>query len=108
MPYPALSIDGVHEKIGLPLCKSQAKLIVEKSSRSPFGRGEETIVDVNVRRTWQLDPRQVKIENREWSTSLDILLSRVKVELGCDATKNVTCEFYKLLLYEPGGFFKVS
>jgi len=36
------------------------------------------------------------------------LLSRIQVDLGCDVAQEVSCELYKLLLYEPGGFFKVS
>ena len=47
------------------------------------------------------------IHNPEWKEELDSLLLEVKDELGCDLTRNVSCQLYKLLLYEPGGFFKV-
>ena len=107
MPFPALKIEGIPDTIGLPMSGSQAKSIIEKCSLAPFGRGEETIYDTNVRRSWQLDPSQFAIHNPEWKKELDSLLLEVKDELGCDLTRNVSCQLYKLLLYEPGGFFKV-
>lgn len=105
---PVLTINGLPDKVGLPVCQNQAKQIVEKCSRAPFGRGEDTVIDTNVRCTWQLDPMQFSIKNSEWSEQLDALLVDLKTELGCDTTQDITCELYKLLLYEPGGFFKVN
>jgi hypothetical protein len=107
LPFPALEILGIPGKIGLPICDLQAKRIVDKCSRAPFGRGEDTVVDTNVRCTWQLSPTQFSIGNPAWERELAALIGRIKIELGCDAAQDVTCELYKLLLYEPGGFFKV-
>ena len=104
---PALTINGLSETVGLPICQYQAKQIIAKCSRAPYGVGEETIVDTDVRCTWQLDPTQFCIENSEWSDQLDSLLVNLKTELGCSDTQEITCELYKLLLYEPGGLFKV-
>ena len=83
-------------------------MIIASSSQAPFGRGEDTIVDTSVRRTWQLPPMQFSINNSQWTGQLQALLNRVKDELGCDPNMTVTGELYKLLLYEPGSFFKVS
>ena len=107
IPHPGLEIRGVDGKIGLPLCQSQAKDIIEECTRAPFGRGEKTIVDTSVRCTWQLEPEQFSIGNPLWSAKLDALVDQVKVELGFIGTQTVVAELYKLLLYEPGGFFKV-
>lgn len=107
LPFPALQVNGIPEKIGLPINSFQVGKVVEKCSRAPFGRGEDTIVDTSVRCTWQLNPSQFSIGNRAWKKELMSLVSRVKTELGCDATQDVSCELYKMLLYEPGGFFKV-
>lgn len=107
LPFPALEIDGIPGKIGLPVTEHLAKKIIDKCSRAPFGRGEETILDTSVRCTWQLSPDQFSIRNPAWTLALNDLLGLVKIELGCDAAKNVSCELYKLLLYESGGFFKV-
>ena len=107
LPIPALQVTGMAEKIGMPINSMQVEKVVEKCSRAPFGRGEDTIVDTSVRCTWQLNPTQFTLGNRAWKKELQSLVSRVKTELGCDASQDVTCELYKLLLYEPGGFFKV-
>lgn len=106
--FPVLKINGIPGTIGLPICDSQAKEIINQSSRAPFGRGEETIVDINVRCTWQLGPTQFSINNPGWGQELNRLIKQVQEELGCDSSQNVTCQLYKLLLYEPGGFFKVT
>ena len=106
MPLPSLSVAG--RIFGLPLCEAQARNLIELASRAPFGRGEETIVDTSVRCTWQLSPSQFTVNNPDWQESIQTLLARVKADLGCTASLTVTCELYKLLLYEPGGFFKVG
>ena len=108
MPLPSLSVSCIQDGfLGLPLSDAQAKVVVDSCSLAPFGRGEETIVDINVRRTWQLSPTEFSINNVEWQKQLQELLDRVKADLGCDPNMTVTCELYKLLFYEPGGFFKV-
>ncbi len=109
MPLPSLSLASAPDDIlGMPINNSQAQLIIASSTQAPFGRGEETIVDTSVRRTWQLSPTQFSINNSQWEKQLQGLLNKVKDELGCDPNMTVTGELYKLLLYEPGGFFKVS
>ena len=108
MPLPAISLAGEPDTIlGLPLCEAQAKHLIELASRAPYGKGEKTIVDTSVHCTWQLDPGQFSINNPRWEKSLQVLLDQVKLELGCNTEMSVAGELYKLLLYEPGGFFKV-
>ena len=120
MPLPAITLTGEPNTIlgtltgepntilGLPICEPQAKQLIELASRAPFGRGEQTIVDTSVRCTWQLNPGQFSVTNPRWEESLRRLLEQVKTELGCNTKMKVTCELYKLLLYEQGGFFKVN
>ena len=108
LPLPALRVDGVDGLVGLPMCSSQARAIIEQCSQAPFGRGEETIVDTTVRNTWQLNPAKLTILNPEWEERLEALVSQVKEELGCASSAGVTYQLYKLLLYEEGGFFKVG
>ena len=108
LPLPALRVDGVDGLVGLPMCSSQARAIIEQCSQAPFGRGEETIIDTTVRNTWQLNPAKLAILNPEWEERLEALVSQVKEELGCAASAGVTYQLYKLLLYEEGGFFKVG
>ena len=108
MPLPAIKLAGEpNTVVGLPLSEAQTKQLIELASRAPFGRGEQTIVDTSVRSTWQLNPTQFSITNPQWEKKLQLLLPRVKTELGCDPKMKVTFQLYKLLLYEPGGHFKV-
>ena len=114
---PVIKIEGIPETIRQSIDEPEAKAIIEKCSRAPYGRGKETIVDTSVRRTWQLDPSQFTVyvaigysmdmNASVWKQSLDALVNEVKVDLGFAASHDVSCELYKLLLYEPGGFFKV-
>ena len=69
---------------------------------------EKKIVDTSLRYTWQLEPEQFIINNTRWKSSLNKLLAKVKLELGCDTYLKVGCELYKLLLYEPGGFLRLD
>ncbi len=108
MPLPSISINHAPDILGLPIDEFHAKSIIAVSTRAPFGKGEETIVDTSVRCTWQLNPTQFTIGNAQWEIRLQALLKSVKTGLGFTSNQKITCELYKLLLYEPGGFFKVS
>jgi predicted 2-oxoglutarate/Fe(II)-dependent dioxygenase YbiX len=99
---PNVEIEGIG-RIAFPLLPTQAKQIVAIASRSPFGRGEDTIVDTNVRRTWQIAPDKVNLTGRSWSKSLDAIVEKVSAGLG--VTSTVSAELYKLLVYDEGSFF---
>ena len=43
----------------------------------------DTLVDTNVRDSYQLDPEQIEIRNPEWDVKLKDLLFRVGQALGC-------------------------
>jgi len=64
----------------------------------------QTLVDTEVRDTYQLEPSSIEIENPQWNTQLQILVDRVAKGLGCSG--KVEAKLYKLLLYKPGGHFK--
>ncbi len=53
---PGLEVDGLGA-IRLPLGESQARELIGRCSQAPYGKGTETLVDTNVRRVWELDPR---------------------------------------------------
>ena len=104
---PVISLTEPNAILKLPLCEVQAKHLIELASGLPLGRGEQAIVDPSSCCTWQLNPTQFSITNPQWEKKLQLLLPRVRTELGCDTKMKVTCQLYKLLLYEPGGHFKV-
>ena len=99
---PGLSVEGVGE-IALPLLPFQAEQLVAAASAAPFGRGAETVYDPNVRRTWQIQPGQVKIASKHWPQTLQTVLARVGDGLGVEDP--IEAEFYKLLVYDEGSFF---
>lgn len=98
---PRLEVDGVGP-IALPLLPIQAKQLIAVAEQAPYGRGPETLVDTQVRRTWQIDAAQVQI-SRRWEETLKDIVARVKAGLG--VTGSVVAEFYKILVYDEGSFF---
>eukprot|EP00029_Vermamoeba_vermiformis_P004973 TRINITY_DN1599_c0_g3_i3.p1 TRINITY_DN1599_c0_g3~~TRINITY_DN1599_c0_g3_i3.p1 ORF type:complete len:202 (-),score=5.82 TRINITY_DN1599_c0_g3_i3:1051-1656(-) len=102
---PGLHINGFGE-VGLPLREREAKELITLCQRAPFGRGEKTIVDTNVRNTWQLSPSEIQILNPDFIKQIKSLVKKtVAIELGVGPSANVAARLYKLLIYEPGGFF---
>lgn len=105
-PNPALTIEGL-DTIGLPLSIRDAKAIIDISRQAPFGKGDETLVDTSVRKTWELDASQFTLLNPGWEGFLGLQVKFVAENLGIDVEpKQIRAEPYKLLLYEEGAFFK--
>lgn len=92
--------------IALPLAPKQAKQIIAQSHRAPFGRGSETVVDENVRKTWELNVDQFSLKDPSWPATLTKIAAKVQRELGCPRKAKVKASLYKLLLYEEGAHFK--
>ena len=53
----------------------------------------------------QLAPDRIHVAGRAWADTFADILDRATVGLGCPEGA-VAAELYKLLIYEPGGFFK--
>ena len=64
-PLPCLSIEGLGP-VGLPLSETDAKRVIGFASQAPFGQGSETVVNKEVRDTWEIDAARVKFENPVW------------------------------------------
>ncbi|MEO8248547.1 MAG: 2OG-Fe(II) oxygenase [Burkholderiales bacterium] len=102
MPLPRLTVNGVGP-VALPLLAVQAEQLIAVADRAPYGRGEETLIDTQVRRTWQIRPDQVQIEGKNWAAALDAMVKQAAAGLGVTAA--VMAELYKLLVYDEGSFF---
>jgi hypothetical protein len=89
--------------IPVPVSAADAKELIRKATQAPYGRGEDTVVDTNVRRVWQLEPSQFELRNPEWKTCLTTMVDAVRKEFGIK--QKVTPKLYKLLIYEKGSFF---
>jgi hypothetical protein len=101
--FPGLEVTGIGP-IGLPLTESQAREMIDHCIQAPFGRGEQTVVDTEVRRVWQLDPDQFQLKNPAWDGRIAVLVEQVKEQLGV-GDRPVSHHLYKLLMYEQGSFF---
>lgn len=105
MPYPALIVKDVGF-VDLPLSESRARDLIQKSHQAPFGKGSDTVIDTDVRRTWEINADQLEFREPTtwWDQNIRDLEKRVGEELGM--TANVKAELYKLLIYEEGAMFK--
>lgn len=99
---PLLSVEGIGP-LALPLLEAQAKRLIDVAEFAPYGRREETVVDVTVRNSWQIDAKSVAVSGARWSEALAEVVARVAEGLGVEGA--IEAVFYKLLIYEPGGFF---
>ena len=60
-PNPWLSLAKLGT-VGLPLSVRDAAAIKAEANQAPFGKGERTIVDKNVRDTWEMDASEVRTQ----------------------------------------------
>ena len=99
---PRLQVDGVG-RVALPLLPMQAEQLVAAAEQAPYGRGADTLIDTQVRRTWQIGADRLRIEGKHWTRTLDGIVSRVADGLG--VAEPIAAELYKLLVYDQGSFF---
>lgn len=99
---PSLEVEGVGP-LALPLLPAQAQQLIAVAEQAPYGRGEDTLVDTAVRRTWQIDAARVHLGGRHWEQTLTDIVARTAAGLGVSVP--VVADLYKLLVYDPGSFF---
>ena len=123
------------------LFRSMEQIAIVKSlaHKSGVGQGTETVINSQIRRSWELHPAQIKVnfavkaesketthsesqtckkskkvtvqrgrttESREGAESaIESIISTIKRELEVGDWE-VSAEFYKMLVYEPGCFFR--
>jgi uncharacterized ferredoxin-like protein len=93
--------------ISLPLSDRDAEVIIAASHAAPFGKGEETIVDTSVRKTWEISPTDFEIRNKSWEQFLGSVVAMASTGLGIHAAgMGISAELYKMLLYDKGAMFK--
>lgn len=100
---PVLAVEGVGD-LSFPVPESQLRALVAASHRAPYGKGPKTLVDTSVRDCRQIDADKIHLAGRGWRVSLDEVMDRVARGLGLSSDL-LDAELYKLLVYEPGGFF---
>ncbi len=81
----------------------QAEQLIATAERAPYGRGEKTLTDLEIRRTWQIAAERIAFTGKHWPATLAAIVARIAETLGIDG--EVTASPYKLLIYDTGSFF---
>ncbi len=100
---PRLCIND-KEEMRFPLSENDVQKLIHFASQAPFGKGHETIVDTEVRNTWEIDAQDIRFHNPRWHDCLDLIVDNVKESLGLKKY-TIKANLYKLLVYEQGSFF---
>jgi hypothetical protein len=98
----SLEIEGFGP-VKFPVTPAKARKLLGLGEPARFGRGEETLTDLDVRDTWEIPKDLVRAE---WdAATLKDVLATVKEELGLPAGAGLTADLHSLLVYEPDQFF---
>jgi hypothetical protein len=103
IPMPQVVVEGVGA-LSFPALPAQIEALIHQAARAPYGRGEETILDESVRKVWQIAPEKVRIGGKSWKANFAAILEQAAIGLGCEGMP-ISAELYKLLIYDPDGFF---
>lgn len=94
--------------MGLPLSQRDAVALKGIAEQAPYGHGTETLVNKDVRDTWELEGNRVSFLSAKWKAWLDsIVIPTVRTTLGVPLGARTLCNLYKLLLYEKGSQYVI-
>jgi hypothetical protein len=105
----SLHVEGVGE-VPLPISQDDVARLLGVCEQAPYGHGLETVVNMDVRRAWQVDASKVTFPLCPDFVSVTVnkLAKKAVRALGLDgAALQLEPHLYKLLMYGPGGHFKV-
>ena len=98
----SLEVDGFGTA-KFPVTPAKARKLIGLGQPARFGRGEETVTDLEVRDTWEIPKHLV---HATWNEPmLKVILETVKEELGLPNGGVLTADLHSLLVYEPNQFF---
>ncbi|OAV95941.1 hypothetical protein PTTG_26514 [Puccinia triticina 1-1 BBBD Race 1] len=80
-PPAGLFVDGVGQ-ITMPLGEGQIRNLIKKAHQAPYGRRSETLVDLSVRNTWEINGDQLFFLDPTWQGYLLDLSKVVASKLG--------------------------
>ena len=102
-PMPRLEVKGTG-LLSFPVPEAQIGALIAAAERAPYGRGPETLLDTSVRDCWQIDAGRLRLGGAAWAETFARVLGSAATGLGCPPDR-LDAQLYKLLIYEPGGFF---
>ncbi|GAM24045.1 hypothetical protein SAMD00019534_072200 [Acytostelium subglobosum LB1] len=103
LPMPRIEVKDVGV-LSYPVRQDQLQSMIERATRAPFGKGTETITDLNVRRVWQIQNTDINITGIAFESFFTSITNSIKESMGL-TNEVVTAELYKLLVYDKGSFF---
>ena len=102
-PMPRLLVKGAGA-LSFPVPEAQVRALIAVAERAPYGKGPATVVDRTVRDCLQIDAARIRLAGAGWRDTFGKVLTAAADGLGCSADR-LDAQLYKLLIYEPGGFF---
>ncbi len=102
-PMPRLEVEGAG-MLSFPVPEGQVRALIEAAERAPYGKGPETLVDTSVRDCRQIGAERIRLGGGAWADTFAGILEAAAKGLGCPSER-LDAQLYKLLVYEPGGFF---
>ncbi|MDE0407643.1 MAG: 2OG-Fe(II) oxygenase, partial [Alphaproteobacteria bacterium] len=90
--------------LSFPVPDAQVEALIAAAEPAPYGKGAETLVDATIRDCRQIDASRFRLGGRAWTEAFATIMEGVTKDLGCPAG-SLEALPYKLLIYEPGGFF---
>jgi predicted 2-oxoglutarate/Fe(II)-dependent dioxygenase YbiX len=100
----SLEVRGVGP-VRLPVSAAQARQLRKVARLARYGHGEQTLMNREVRDTWEIPRSRVRIDKRRWNRTLRPMLDKLGVDLALAAGTRLTAELHSMLLYAPGQFF---
>lgn len=100
----AIEVTGVGE-LGLPVTAAQAKQLRLVARPAKYGHRDRTILDRQVRDTWEVPRSRARIDKRRWNRTLRPMLDTIRDDLGLPSERSLDAQLHSMLLYEPGQFF---
>ena len=76
--------------IRFPPDAEDLKRLVGLARPAPYGRGEETLVDPDVRDALQIDAREVRFDGPSWARLQATMLESVAADMGAGARRKLT------------------
>lgn len=99
-----LEVRGVGP-VTLPVAPAVARKLCTVAQPARYGLRQQTLLDRQVRDTWEVARSRVRIDARRWNRRLQPELERIRRALGLPDGCELRAELHNLLIYEPGQFF---
>ena len=99
---PSIAVHG--RTLACPPTGEDLDWLRSHATPAPYGRGERTLVDREVRDALQVGAEHVRFESTAWKRLAEEILRRVAKDMGLDDAE-LRLEALKLLVYEEGGHF---